>query len=160
MKETKTEKFRRVAESRVNKIIKMIRLLGNCSNMAIYQYTPESVEKIFAALQTELDNAHNRYYTAEKPIFSLELPFNMERAMQRNPHITLKLPNGQKLSAVAFEKESSLNIYLCDGQQEPQMICFAEYNPDFASKSEVCVGAYRDDSDDTMYYAPYNAAQD
>ena len=32
MKETKSEKFVRIAESRTNKIIDMIKLLGNCSN--------------------------------------------------------------------------------------------------------------------------------
>lgn len=33
MRESKPDRFRRVAEARVNKIIKMVRLLGNCSNI-------------------------------------------------------------------------------------------------------------------------------
>lgn len=37
MKESKIDRFRRVAEARVNKIIKMIRLLGNCSGTSVYQ---------------------------------------------------------------------------------------------------------------------------
>ena len=37
MKESKIDRFRRVAEARVNKIIKMIRLLGNCSETGVYE---------------------------------------------------------------------------------------------------------------------------
>lgn len=39
MKETNNEKFIRIAEARTNKIIDMIKLLGNCSNMNTYQYS-------------------------------------------------------------------------------------------------------------------------
>ena len=38
MKETKSERFRRVAEARVNKIIRMLRLLGNCAATSVYAY--------------------------------------------------------------------------------------------------------------------------
>ena len=54
MKESKIDRFRRVAEARVNKIIKMIRLLGNCSETGVYEYTDAQVEYIFSALQSEL----------------------------------------------------------------------------------------------------------
>ena len=49
MKESKTDRFRRVAEARVNKIIKMIRLLGNCSGTGVYEYTDTQVAYIFSA---------------------------------------------------------------------------------------------------------------
>ena len=51
MRESKSARFCRLAEARVNKIIKMIRLLGNCSVKAFYQYDSELVEEIFAAIQ-------------------------------------------------------------------------------------------------------------
>ena len=35
MRESKSARFCRLAEARVNKIIKMIRLLGNCSGKAV-----------------------------------------------------------------------------------------------------------------------------
>ena len=41
--ETKREKFVRLVEARTNKIIAMIRLLGNCSNKANYDY--ETLER-------------------------------------------------------------------------------------------------------------------
>ena len=51
MKETKNARFRRVAEARVNKIIRMLRLLGNCSGTNTYAYDADAVEQIFTALQ-------------------------------------------------------------------------------------------------------------
>ena len=45
--ESKKDKFVRIAEARTNKIIDMIRLLGNCSNKASYEYSKEDIRKIF-----------------------------------------------------------------------------------------------------------------
>lgn len=59
--ETKREKFVRLAEARTNKIIDMIQLLGNCSNQSQYEYTQKDVNKIFNAIQDELDAAKKRY---------------------------------------------------------------------------------------------------
>lgn len=57
VKESKEDRFHRVAEARTNKILSMIRLLGNCSNPMVYTSSPEQVEQIFTALQTEFDKA-------------------------------------------------------------------------------------------------------
>lgn len=59
--ETKRDKFVRIAEARTNKIINMIQLLGNCSNQRQYDYTQKDVDKIFKAIQAELDEAKRRY---------------------------------------------------------------------------------------------------
>jgi len=59
--ETKHERFIRVAESRTNKILDLIRLLGNCSNKANYDYTDDDVRNIFETIEKELDNAKQRY---------------------------------------------------------------------------------------------------
>ncbi len=59
--ETKREKFVRIAEARTNKIINMIQLLGNCSNQSQYDFTQKDVDKIFKAIQAELDEAKRRY---------------------------------------------------------------------------------------------------
>lgn len=63
--ETKREKFVRLAEARTNKIIGMIQLLGNCSNTSQYEYTQKDVDKIFKAIQVELDEAKKRYAKVE-----------------------------------------------------------------------------------------------
>jgi hypothetical protein len=61
MKETKNEKFIRIAEARTNKIIDMIRLLGNCSNKSTYEYSKDDVKKIFNAIENELKIAKTKY---------------------------------------------------------------------------------------------------
>ncbi|RDU23238.1 hypothetical protein [Anaerosacchariphilus polymeriproducens] len=73
-KETKRDKFIRLAEARTNKIIGMIRLLGNCANTRIYEYNKEDVRKIFAAIEEELKAAKAKYDIAdtEEKKFSLK----------------------------------------------------------------------------------------
>ncbi len=64
-KETKNEKFIRIAESRTNKILEMVRLLGNCSNKAVYDYSRDDIFKIFGAIETELKAAKTKFDTVE-----------------------------------------------------------------------------------------------
>lgn len=61
MTESKHDKFIRIAEGRTNKIIDMIRLLGNCSNKANYDYSDTEVKDIFNAIEAELKNAKTRF---------------------------------------------------------------------------------------------------
>ena len=59
--ETKRERFVRIAENRTNKIIDMLRLLGNCANKTNYDYTETDVNKIFNTLEKELRTAKMKY---------------------------------------------------------------------------------------------------
>ncbi len=59
--ETKRDRFVRLAEARTNKILEMMRLLGNCSSKSNYEYTDEDVRQIFNALEKELKNTKNRF---------------------------------------------------------------------------------------------------
>ena len=65
MSETKRERFVRIAEARTNKIIDMVKLLGNCSNKAVYEYSKEDVKIIFSAIEEELKNAKAKFNTTE-----------------------------------------------------------------------------------------------
>ncbi len=60
-KETANERFKRVASARTQKIIDMIELLGNCSNRRVYEYSQEDVDKIFNAIETELNLIKEKY---------------------------------------------------------------------------------------------------
>ena len=74
-KETKRERFVRLAEARTNKIIDMIRLLGNCSSKSTYEYTDEDVRKIFSAIEHEMKNAKAKFNgaaTQKEDRFTLE----------------------------------------------------------------------------------------
>ena len=60
-KESKRARFVRIAEARTNKILDMMRLLGNCSSKSNYEYTDEDIKKIFGVLEKELKNTKNRF---------------------------------------------------------------------------------------------------
>ena len=113
MRESKAERFRRVAEARVNKIIKMVRLLGNCANPQTYAYDAAQSEKIFAALQDELGAAKERFSDLGKngkKRFSLADP--VEPAGDVLPQISMQLPDGTTLRATAYQDAvyPSINI--------------------------------------------------
>jgi len=59
--ESKRDRFIRIAEARTNKILEMLRLLGNCSSRSNYEYTDEDIKKIFGALEKELKNTKNKF---------------------------------------------------------------------------------------------------
>ena len=66
------EKFVELAEKRVNKTIKDIRLIGNLSNRSNYKYEDADVRAIFTTLERELRQARERFQShlsdpAEKP---------------------------------------------------------------------------------------------
>ena len=61
MSTEREENFRRIAESRTNKIIKAISLLGNLSNKSYYEYTEEQINAIFNAIQNELDEQRGKF---------------------------------------------------------------------------------------------------
>lgn len=63
--ETKREKFVRLAEARTNKIIDMLKLLGNCSNSSAYDYTQQDVDKIFSAIEAEVREAKKKFSRSE-----------------------------------------------------------------------------------------------
>lgn len=65
MKETKRERFVRLAEARTNKIIDMMKLLGNCSSTANYEYTDEDVKQIFNAIEKELKSTKAKFTGSE-----------------------------------------------------------------------------------------------
>ena len=58
---TKRERFEKVAVARVNKIIKDLRLLGNCSNKNNYEYSEKDVKKIFSAIDLEIKKMKAKY---------------------------------------------------------------------------------------------------
>lgn len=57
----KREKFVELAEARVTRTIKDIRLIGNLSNKNSYTYAGKDIKLIFRALQKEIDAAKARF---------------------------------------------------------------------------------------------------
>jgi len=63
---SKKLRFEKVAVQRTNKIIKMLQLLGNCSNKRNYEYTEEEVNMIFKALEKEIKEAKDQFKIENK----------------------------------------------------------------------------------------------
>jgi len=62
IKETKAANFKRLAESRTQKILDQLRLIGNLSNTSAYEYSDDQVIKIFSAIREEVDNTEKRFH--------------------------------------------------------------------------------------------------
>ena len=75
MRSEDRDKFKRLAERRVNNVIKTIRLIGNLSNKSNYDYTDNDIDKIFSALNAEIKAARARFTSSdgnEKREFTLD----------------------------------------------------------------------------------------
>lgn len=64
--ESKSQRFKRVAEKRTTNAIKALRLIGNCSSKNNYDYSDEQIKKIFSAIETELKNAKAKFSISQK----------------------------------------------------------------------------------------------
>jgi len=70
-KETRHERFRRVASKRTNEILEKIRILGNCSNKSSYEYTEEEVNKIFSEIDKKLKLTKAKFLAGKRGRFKL-----------------------------------------------------------------------------------------
>lgn len=73
------------------------------------------------------------------------------------PHVKLTLPDGSRLTAVAYSQDENpgINLYLSRAGHPEELICFVEFNREKKSGENVCIGVYQPDVDDTVYYEPY-----
>lgn len=161
MKENRQDRFRRIAEARVNKIISMLKLLSNCSFQGNYQYTEEQVEKIFQTLQGELDKVKSRYVAALHGIGRFSLTENYYKDDSAYPSVILQLPDGTRLRASAVDDENfpAINIWL-QTEGEEQSVAFVEYNSQRERGKELCIGVCNSASDDPYFYESFNKEQD
>ena len=59
--EAKKERFQRVAERRVNRLLEYLRLLGNTSNRSLYVYSDHDVERMFAVIDEKLIQVKGKF---------------------------------------------------------------------------------------------------
>ena len=69
--ETKEQRFVRVAEKRVQNILKGIQSLSQLSNPKIYRWNQNQMGKIWKAIEEELVFAKKRFEDPEKGLFKL-----------------------------------------------------------------------------------------
>lgn len=158
MKRNKNEQFIKLAETRTNKISSMLRLIGNLSNRANYEYSEEDVEKVFDHIQKELDKARRRFKRAEKKkrLFSLSEEI-VEPVFQTDyPSITLTLPDDKVLRAKAIDDEDfpAIKVELL-WNDKVETVCEVEYNPENKSPLGIGVCLYASGEEDQVGYFLY-----
>ena len=70
----KRDKFVILAEKRVNRAIKDLRLIGNLSNKNNYSYSDSDIQKILVALDQEVKNLKAKFSSDDRktvPVFKL-----------------------------------------------------------------------------------------
>ena len=63
--ETKSEKFKRIAQRRVTEVVMKIRLIGNLSDRRNYGYTDDHVRQIFDAIEAEVRANKNKFKSGD-----------------------------------------------------------------------------------------------
>lgn len=61
VEESKKQRFRRLAKSRGDRLLKEINLLGNLANKKNYEYDQPDVEALFSAIEAELWETKSKF---------------------------------------------------------------------------------------------------
>lgn len=97
--ESKADKFVRLGEYRVNKVIDAIGRLENLSNRTNYEYTQEQVEAMFSIMAKKLLEVKGRFARKRKK----KIRFHLEEKQNREE--TDMFTTGDKLLNVMKEEE-------------------------------------------------------
>lgn len=62
----KKNNFKRLAESRTNKILDSMVLLGNLSNTSYYDYSMDQIDEIFNVIEEEMKQQKMRFIEKDK----------------------------------------------------------------------------------------------
>jgi translation elongation factor EF-Ts len=60
--ELKKERFKRLATIRTNLVLKRLKVLGNCSNRQIYDYSEAEIGKIFSEIEKKIKEVKAKFH--------------------------------------------------------------------------------------------------
>ena len=69
--ETKHDRFKRVAEKRVQKILDGLKVLSNCANDRIYEWKNDDLKKMWATIDKEVKLCKGKFEKFETMKFKL-----------------------------------------------------------------------------------------
>lgn len=64
--ESPNEKFKRLATKRTNRVLRDLKILGNCANRSNYEYSQDEVRKIIRAIDDELGRVKGLFERGQK----------------------------------------------------------------------------------------------
>jgi len=69
--ETKKERFKRLASLRTNETLTRLKILGNCANRQIYEYSKEDIDKVFNEISQKLREVKAKFHFPSEKKFKL-----------------------------------------------------------------------------------------
>ncbi len=66
MENDKRKRFKKLANYRTNKVLKRLKVLGNCANRSAYEYTEEEISKIFSEIEKKVREVKSKFYFPNK----------------------------------------------------------------------------------------------
>jgi len=69
--ERKEQRFKRIAEKRVRRVLDSLRSLSQCSNKRMYNWNKEQLKKIWDAIDHDLKSCQENFKNAEPEEFKL-----------------------------------------------------------------------------------------
>lgn len=66
MNETRKQRFKRLANARVNKLLNQLRVLGNLANKSYYDYNETDINKMFKAVEYQLKATKGKFHISPK----------------------------------------------------------------------------------------------
>ena len=70
-KETNRNRFIRLATLRTNTVLKRLKVLGNCANRSVYEYTEQDINKIFSEIDRAVKDTKAKFHFPKKKEFKL-----------------------------------------------------------------------------------------
>lgn len=146
------QQFPEEEEQRVHMILQHVCTIFNTAHPAGYCGRSLSVGDVVML--------EGKYYLCvPKGFREVTFEISLNRPTANPTACPLRLPDGTALQvAVYSERETwhpriSIDLVAADGMRE--QVCFVVYNPDKEPGRELCIGVYRANSDETVYYDSY-----
>ena len=70
-KEEKKVRFKKLATKRTNAILKRLKILGNCSNRSVYDYTEKEINSIFLEIEKKVREVKAKFHFPKDKEFKL-----------------------------------------------------------------------------------------
>lgn len=65
------DRFKRLATARTNSVLEKLKVLGNCSNRRLYEYTDDEINKIFSEIEKKLKETKIKFQSGKNKEFKL-----------------------------------------------------------------------------------------
>ena len=61
-RQEKRSRFKRLASSRTNNVLQTLKVLGNCSNRSMYDYSDDEIKRIFSEIDTVVKETKAKFH--------------------------------------------------------------------------------------------------